>query len=155
MHQPPDALTELLGIGGVELSIVAHHWVHNHRGALGGKLLQELLHQLNLPRGTQKTRKDSLEFQIELLPFRHIGRHGIGKVLYIKALKARMVGKNRRGQGTALNPQMGNQRQCHRNGAPAKAGKIVDNRYFFLVIMGQGMVPPFRILPKKTPKAPP
>ena len=108
---------------------------------MGGEFPQKLLHQLNLPHGTQESRENALKFQVELFPFCHIGGHGIGKILYIKAVKARVVGENRRGQWTALDAQMGNQRQRHRNGTPSKAGEIVDHRNFFLMIMGQGKFP--------------
>ena len=47
-----------------------------------------------------------------------------------------MAGEDGRGQGTALYPQVGDQRQRHGKGAPAKAGKVIDDRYFFLVVVG-------------------
>ena len=155
LHQPPDALTKLLGIGGVQLSIIAHHRIYDYCGTLGGKLCQKLLYQFNLIYRTKESRKDPLKFQIELFPLRHIGRHGIGEILDIKALKARMIGKNSGGQRAALDSKVRDQRQRHSNGASAKAGKVIDDRNFFLVIMGQGTVPPFRIMPPETPKAPP
>lgn len=39
------------------------------------------------------------------------------------------------GQGAALDAQMGDQRQGHGNGAASKAGKVVDDRDFFLIVM--------------------
>ena len=42
------ALTHLLRISGIGLAVIPHHRVDDHGGAGGGKVLQELLNQLNL-----------------------------------------------------------------------------------------------------------
>ena len=47
------------------------------------------------------------------------------------------IGEHRRGQWAALNAQMGDQRQRHRQGAASEAGHIIDDRDFLLMVMGQ------------------
>ena len=85
--------------------------------------------------GAEKAGRNPLKFQPKPPPFRNIFFHPI-RIVVEKVLPiAHMVRKNGRGQGTALDAQIRNNGEGHRQRTSPKTGHIIDNRYFFLVIM--------------------
>ena len=70
----------------------------------------------------------------------------LGAVGPIKAVKPGMVGEDSCGQGTALNAHGGDDGQRHRDGAAAKAGKVIDDCDLFLVIVHGPFFFPWEII---------
>ena len=121
----------LAGIGGVDVAVVAHHWINKDNGRRTTEILDELLHDANLAGRTEEAGHNAVELQVEFLPFFNIRRHATGEILPIERWEACMIGEDGSGQRTTLHTQMTDYRLDDRDAATTITRDVVDDGYLF------------------------
>ena len=131
----------LAGIGGIDMAIVAHHWIDEHDGVRATEILDELFDDTDLAGGAQEAGHDAVELQVEFLPLFDICRHATGEILAIERGKARVIREDGCRQRTTLHPQMTDDGLDDRDTATTISRDIVDDCYLFahLFVLIEGL----------------
>ncbi len=127
LRQPGHAAAHGGGVGLVDPAVVPHHRVHHHHGVRSPEPADKVLHHADLPLTAQEAAVYSLECQAQAGPVvRHLG-HFVGHVQKGEPLEpAGMGGEKCRGQGAALDPHGGENRNGHSERTPAEAGHVMN-----------------------------
>ncbi len=131
-------LTHFRCIGTVGMAIIPHDRIHENQGIILTEAVNEACDNVDLFRGTEETRGDSLEAEIQFFPLCDIGGHMHGIVCAIVVRKSGMIAEDRGGNRAALHPHGRDDGKLHRNRAAAKAGVVIDQGDFVLMVMVSG-----------------
>ena len=119
-------------IRGIKPAVIPHHRVDDDQCIPAFETMHRIQYYLNLFLRAKESRKDCIKIETVLRPVLHIGAHMRCIVIKIVLGKARMYGKNCRGERACLDAHRGDQRKLHRHRTASKSCHIIDEGNPFL-----------------------
>ena len=111
LAEPPHPGREVGSEHPVELSFVGHDGIHVHRRAVMGQLLHQVAYDVDLLEGSQESRVECIECDIQCLPVLHYRDHVLGQVAICESLESAGMGReDGRGKAGALDTRGGDDR---------------------------------------------